>query len=65
MSLIGNLICFLLGGFWMGLGWILTGILMAISIIGIPFALQYLKLAGISLAPIGKKVVSKDIARAL
>ena len=38
MSLIGNVIWFIFGGIWMGLGWYLTGILMAITINGIPWA---------------------------
>lgn len=46
----------------MGLGWWLIGILAFIKIIGIPFGIQHLKLAGISLAPIGKTVVSKEVA---
>ena len=35
-----------------------------VTIIGIPFGIQHLKLAGIALAPIGKTVVSKEVAAA-
>ena len=38
MSTIGNLIWFIFGGFVMGLGWWLAGLLMLISIVGIPWA---------------------------
>ena len=37
---------------------------MAITIIGIPFGIQHLKLAGIALAPIGKTIVPKEVAQA-
>ncbi|MCC6354858.1 MAG: hypothetical protein IT577_13295 [Verrucomicrobiae bacterium] len=39
-----------------GVGWFLGGVIMAITIIGIPFGIQHLKLAGISQAPLGKAV---------
>ncbi|MEB5556180.1 hypothetical protein GOP97_10475 [Vibrio cholerae] len=62
---LGNIIWFLCGGIVMGLAWWLVGVLAFISIIGIPFALQHLKLAVISLAPIGKTVVPiEEVARA-
>lgn len=41
----------------MGLGWWLVGLICALTIVGIPFGLQHLKLAGIALAPIGKTIV--------
>ena len=50
---------FIFGGFFMGLGWWLAGLLCAITIVGIPFGLQHLKLAGLALAPIGKTIVNK------
>ena len=52
-----NVLWFVLGGFVMGLGWWLAGLVAAITIIGIPFGLQHIKLALIALAPIGLKVV--------
>lgn len=64
MSAIGNFLWFVLGGVFMGLGWWLAGLVAFITIIGIPFAIQHLKLAGIALAPIGKAIVSKEVAAA-
>ncbi len=61
---IGNLIWFLLAGIWLAIGHIMSAVACFVTIIGIPFALQHLKLAGISLAPIGKTVVSKEQAAA-
>jgi uncharacterized membrane protein YccF (DUF307 family) len=63
-GLLGNIIWFIFAGFWLALGHVFSAIVCFISIIGIPFALQHLKLAGISLAPIGKTVVTKEVAAA-
>jgi uncharacterized membrane protein YccF (DUF307 family) len=52
-----NVIWFVLGGWYLALHHVILGIGLCISIIGIPFGLQHLKLAIISLAPVGKAVV--------
>jgi uncharacterized membrane protein YccF (DUF307 family) len=62
-GLIGNIIWLVLAGWWLALGHLITAILLAITIIGIPFAWAHLKLAGIALWPIGKMVVPADDAR--
>jgi len=62
---LGNLIWLLLAGWWLALGHLLTAILLAITIIGLPFAWAHLKLAGLALWPIGKEVVSIREAAAL
>jgi uncharacterized membrane protein YccF (DUF307 family) len=62
LGFIGNVIWFLLAGIWLALGHIIAAIACAITIIGIPFAIQHLKMVGISLAPIGKTIVSKEVA---
>ena len=46
----------------MAIGHIASALLCFITIIGIPFGIQHLKLAGISLFPIGKTVVTKEVA---
>ena len=61
---IGNVIWFVLAGFWLALGHICSAILCFVTIIGIPFSIQHLKLAGISLMPIGKTIVRKEVAEA-
>ncbi|AEH34908.1 Hypothetical membrane spanning protein [Vibrio anguillarum 775] len=61
-GLIGNVIWFVFAGFWLAVGHILSAVACFITIIGIPFALQHLKLAVISLAPIGKTIVPKEEA---
>ena len=61
---IGNLIWLVLAGWWLALGHLLTAILLAITLIGIPFAWAHLKLAGLALWPIGKVIVpTEHIAR--
>ncbi len=65
MSTIGNIIWILLGGIWMSLGWAIAGVIMYLTVIGIPFGIQHFKLAGISLMPIGKTIVPKDVAARL
>jgi uncharacterized membrane protein YccF (DUF307 family) len=57
LGLIGNLIWFLLAGWWLALAHIVTAVVLAVTIIGIPFAWAHVKLAGIALWPIGKVIV--------
>ena len=56
-GLIGNIIWLVLAGWWLALGHLITAVLLAITIIGIPFAWAHLKLAGLALWPIGKAIV--------
>jgi len=61
MNLLGNIIWLVFGGFLAGAGYILAGLLVCITIIGIPFGMQSIKLGIATLAPFGKEiVVSKD-----
>jgi uncharacterized membrane protein YccF (DUF307 family) len=62
LGFIGNIIWFVLAGWWLALGHLITAILLAVTIIGIPFAWAHLKLAGIALWPIGKMIVPSDEA---
>ncbi|ACI91292.1 conserved hypothetical protein [Afipia carboxidovorans OM5] len=57
LGMIGNIVWFILAGWWLALGHLGTALLMAITIIGLPFAWAHLKLAGIALWPIGKTIV--------
>jgi uncharacterized membrane protein YccF (DUF307 family) len=60
LGLLGNLIWLVLAGWWLALAHLLTAIVLAISIIGIPFAWAHFKLAGLALWPIGKMIVPAD-----
>jgi len=57
LDMIGNVICFVLAGWWLALAHLLTALVLALTIVGIPFAWAHLKLAGIALWPIGKIIV--------
>jgi uncharacterized membrane protein YccF (DUF307 family) len=57
LSLLGNIIWIIFCGWWLALGHLVSALLCAITIIGIPFALQHIKLAGLALAPFGKEIV--------
>jgi uncharacterized membrane protein YccF (DUF307 family) len=59
LGFIGNLIWLVLAGWWLALGHLLTAFVLAITIVGLPFAWAHLKLAGLALGPIGKGIVSK------
>ena len=58
MNLLGNIIWLLFGGLFAVLGYFFGGILLCITIVGIPWGLQCFKLAGLVLMPFGKKVIS-------
>ena len=57
LGLIGNIVWFVLAGWWLALAHLITAIGLAITVVGIPFAWAHLKLAGIALWPIGKTIV--------
>jgi uncharacterized membrane protein YccF (DUF307 family) len=57
LGLLGNIVWLVLAGWWLALGHVVTAVLLAITIVGIPFAWAHLKLAGIALWPIGKMIV--------
>ena len=62
MSLFGNIIWLIFGGFIAGLGYILGGLGLCLTIIGIPFGIQSIKLGIATLAPFGKKVTTDEDA---
>ncbi len=57
LNLIMNIIWICIGGIWICLEHLFFGILLCITIIGIPFGLQHFKLAALALTPFGKKIV--------
>ena len=60
MNFIGNLIWLIFGGFFAALGYLFGGIVLCITIIGMPWGLQCFKMAGLVLWPFGKKIVSNS-----
>ncbi|NJC73404.1 YccF domain-containing protein [Planosporangium thailandense] len=63
-SAIGNVIWFIVAGWWLALGHILTAIAQAVTIIGIPLAIANVKLVPVSLVPLGREIVDADELRA-
>ena len=57
MSLLGNLIWLLLGGIFSGLLWLAAGLILCITVIGIPLGTQCFKFASVSFCPFGKEIV--------
>lgn len=58
MRLLGNILWILLGGLCIAIGWALIGLVLCITIIGIPFGLQSFKMAKLALWPFGAEIRS-------
>ena len=63
IGVVGNVIWFVLAGWWLALGHLAAALALAITIIGIPFAFQHIKLAVLAIAPIGQEIVPADTRR--
>ena len=59
LSTLGNIVWFVLAGWWLALAHLVLAVVLAVTIIGLPFAWAHLKLAGASLAPVGTEVVPR------
>ena len=59
LSIIMNILWIVMGGIWISLTHLAFGIVLCITIIGIPFGKQHFKLAGLALTPFGKQIVEK------
>ena len=57
MKTIGNILWFVLAGLWLAIGYAMAGLVMCITIIGIPFGIQAFKLSTLALWPFGRTVV--------
>lgn len=56
MRLLGNILWLLLGGLMLAAGWALVGLVLCVTIVGIPLGLQAFKMAGLTLTPFGHTV---------
>ena len=63
LGFVGNVIWFVLAGWWLAVGHLVVAAGLAVTIIGLPFAWAHLKLAGIALWPVGRMVVPADLPR--
>jgi uncharacterized membrane protein YccF (DUF307 family) len=59
LSALGNVVWFIFAGWWLALVHLVVAVVLAVTIIGLPFAWAHLKLAGASLAPLGKEIVPR------
>ena len=57
---VGNVLWLVLAGWWLALGHVVTGVLLCLTVIGIPLGLANFKLVPLALVPFGKHVVSLD-----
>lgn len=65
LGLLGNILWFI-PGLFLALGYVLSGIALCITVIGIPFGIQSFKFAGLALAPFGREIVStKEVTAAV
>jgi uncharacterized membrane protein YccF (DUF307 family) len=62
LGLVGNVVWFVFAGVWLAIGHVASALANFVTIIGIPFGIQHLKLALVALAPVGKTVVPADVA---
>jgi uncharacterized membrane protein YccF (DUF307 family) len=63
-SVVANILWFVLAGWWLALAHLLTGILLCLTIIGIPLGVADFKMAGAALVPFGKEIVrTSDLAQ--
>lgn len=60
MSVVGNVIWFIVAGWWLALGHVVTGALLCLTIIGIPLGVANFKLIPVSLMPLGREIVPSD-----
>ena len=60
INLLLNLLWIVLGGLWMALGWVIAGLIMALTIVGLPWARSAFTLALYNLAPFGRTVMRRD-----
>jgi uncharacterized membrane protein YccF (DUF307 family) len=61
---LANFLWIILAGVWLAISHAVAGLLLCVTIIGIPFGLAHFKLAQVSFAPLGKRIVSKHVANA-
>ena len=64
-STIGNVLWFILAGWWLAIAHLITGVLLCVTIIGIPLGLANFKLIPVSLTPLGRDIIDTSEARRL
>lgn len=60
MNLLLNILWFIFGGFFSGLAWLLAGVILAVTVVGLPWAQAAFRIAGFSFAPFGRVVEDRS-----
>lgn len=60
MNFLGNIIWLIFGGLFAAIGYVIGGMILCITVVGIPFGLQCFKIAGVVLFPFGTKITSTN-----
>lgn len=60
MSMIGNAVWILIAGVWLAIAHILTGLVLCITVVGIPLAVANFKLVPVALLPLGARIITAD-----
>jgi uncharacterized membrane protein YccF (DUF307 family) len=60
VSILGNIVWLIFGGFISGMGYILGGLLTCLTIVGIPFGVQSIKLGAATLTPFGREIMIRE-----
>ncbi len=61
MSLILNILWLIFGGFFMAVGWVVFGVIMVLTIVGIPWFVAAMNMAHLSLLPFGREAVNREV----
>src|SRR5438552_5355463 len=56
---LGNAIWLVTAGVWLAIGHVITGLLLCLTVVGIPFGIASFRMAGLALAPFGKQVMAR------
>jgi uncharacterized membrane protein YccF (DUF307 family) len=62
--MVGNVLWFLLAGVWISIAHVVFGLVLCLTIVGIPLGLGNFRLAAVAIAPLGKEIVSTSDRRA-
>ena len=61
-SAVGNVVWFVVAGIWLAIGHVVSGVLLCVTVIGIPLGIASFKMVPISLFPLGSDIVPTDVA---
>jgi uncharacterized membrane protein YccF (DUF307 family) len=63
LSLLLNVLWVVTGGLWMAVGWVIAGVLLAVTVVGLPWAFAAFRIAAYTLLPFGYRVMPREETR--